>query len=167
MGFGELALVLLQAGIAGSALLQAAKLAFGVAQVAAGQAFVQDFSLRSSKASADDTTVKLDAFTVAAKRDMAASDVAVNEQRYAPGIKNIVSTDSFADIADGNVGEFAKYLPGVTLNRSGSDGLNISIGGVPPSGTPILLDGNGIASAASSNTERTVELANIATKRSS
>ena len=37
---------------------------------------MQDFSLRGSKASADDTTVKLDAFTVAAKRDMAASDIA-------------------------------------------------------------------------------------------
>ena len=132
-----------------------------VVKIASGLTVVQDFTLRSSKAPADDT-VKLDAFTVAAQRDMAASDVAVNEQRYSAGIKNIVSTDSFADIADGNVGEFAKYLPGVTLNRSGSDGLNISIGGVPPSGTPILLDGNGIASAASSNTERTVEFENIA-----
>ncbi|MCX6941929.1 MAG: carboxypeptidase regulatory-like domain-containing protein, partial [Verrucomicrobia bacterium] len=41
-----------------------------VVKVAAGQAVVQEFSLRSSKASAEDTTVKLDAFTVAAKRDM-------------------------------------------------------------------------------------------------
>ena len=49
---------------------------------------------------------------------MAASDIAVNEQRYAAEIKNVVSTDSFGDIADGNVGEFAKYMPGVTLNRS-------------------------------------------------
>ena len=131
-------------------------------KVAAGQAVVQEFSLRSSKASVDDTTVKLDAFTVAAKRDMAASDVAVNEQRYAPGIKNIVSTDSFADIADGNVGEFAKYLPGVTLNRSGSDGLTISIGGVPPGGTPVMMDGNGIASATGSNANRQTEFENIA-----
>ena len=133
-----------------------------VVKVAAGQAVVQEFSLRSSMASADDTTVKLDAFTVAAKRDMAASDVAVNEQRYAPGIKNIVSTDSFADIADGNVGEFAKYLPGVTLNRSGSDGLTISIGGVPPGGTPVMMDGNGIASATGSNANRQTEFENIA-----
>jgi len=93
---------------------------------------------------------------------MAASDIAVNEQRYAAGIKNIVSTDSFADISDGNVGEFAKYLPGVTLNRSGSDGLSISIGGVPPSGTPIMMDGNGIASATGSNANRQTEFENIA-----
>lgn len=130
-------------------------------KVAAGQTVERHFTLRAGKDPLDET-VTLDAFTVAAKRDMAASDIAVNEQRFSAGIKNVVSTDSFADIADGNVGEFAKYLPGVTLNRSGSDGLNISLGGVPPSGTPILLDGLGIASAASSSTNRTVEFENIA-----
>ncbi len=129
--------------------------------VTAGQRAVQNFELRGSTDAAEGL-VTLDAFTVAAKRDMAASDLAVNEQRYTAGIKNIVSTDSFGDFADGNVGEFAKYLPGVTLNRNGSDGLNLSIGGVPPSGTPILLDGSGIASAASSNASRTVEFENIA-----
>ncbi|MBC7367358.1 MAG: TonB-dependent receptor [Undibacterium sp.] len=133
-----------------------------VVQVTAGATATQDFTLRAARDASGDKAVTLSAFTVAAEREMAASDVAVNEQRYASGIKNIVSTDSFGDIADGNVGEFAKYLPGVTLNRNGSDGLNISIGGVPPSGTPIMLDGMGIASAASSNASRTVEFENIA-----
>lgn len=131
-------------------------------RVVAGQPARQEFKLRASKETSADSMVKLDAFTVAAKRDMAASDIAVNEQRYATEIKNIVSTDSFGDIADGNVGEFAKYLPGVTLNRSGSDGLTMSIGGVPPGGTPIMLDGSGIASATGSNANRQVEFENIA-----
>ncbi|WP_414661481.1 TonB-dependent receptor domain-containing protein [Horticoccus sp. 23ND18S-11] len=130
--------------------------------VTTGRRVEADFNLRSAKDAAGDATVQLDAFTVAAKRDMAASDVAVNEQRFAAEIKNIVSTDSFGDIADGNVGEFAKYMPGVTLNRSGSDGLTMSIGGVPPGGTPIMLDGNGIASATGSNANRQVEFENIA-----
>lgn len=130
--------------------------------VIAGRRAEGNFTLRSGKEATADSTVRLDAFKVAAKRDMAASDVAVNEQRFSAGIKYVVSTDSFADIADGNVGEFAKYLPGVTLNRNGSDGINIALGGVPSSGTPILLDGNGIASAASSNADRTVEFENIA-----
>jgi len=121
-----------------------------------------NFTLNRGEKVSAESAVVLDAFTVAAKRDMAASDVAVNEQRYAAEIKNIVSTDSFGDIADGNVGEFAKYMPGVTLNRSGSDGLTMSIGGVPPGGTPIMLDGNGIASATGSNANRQVEFENIA-----
>jgi iron complex outermembrane recepter protein len=129
--------------------------------VTAHQRAEANISLHTSRATAD-AAILLDAFTVASKRDMAASDIAVNEQRFSAGIKNVVSTDSFADIADGNVGEFAKYLPGVTLNRNGSDGINMSLGGVPPSGTPILLDGMGIASASSSNPERTVEFENIA-----
>lgn len=106
-------------------------------------------------------TVVLDAFTVATNRDMAASDIAVNEQRYSAAIKNVVAADSFGDIAEGNVGEFAKFLPGVTLNRDGSDGRSISLGGVPPSGTPIMVDGNTLASAASSSASRTVELEQI------
>lgn len=133
-----------------------------VVSVVPGGRAESNFTLRSSTDAAAGSTVLLDAFKVAARRDMAASDVAVNEQRYAAEIKNIVSTDSFGDIADGNVGEFAKYMPGVTLNRSGSDGLTMSIGGVPPSGTPIMLDGNGIASATGSNANRQVEFENIA-----
>jgi hypothetical protein len=130
--------------------------------VTAGRRAEGNFTLNGGGPARADNAVVLDAFTVAAKRDMAASDVAVNEQRFAAEIKNIVSTDSFGDIADGNVGEFAKFMPGVTLNRSGSDGLTMSIGGVPPGGTPIMLDGNGIASATGSNANRQVEFENIA-----
>ena len=151
---------------AGDAIVQVAYTGFPIhtqtVTVAAGQRASGNFTLQTAAEKMNDQAVVLDAFTVATKRDMAASDIAVNEQRFSTEIKNVVSTDSFADIADGNVGEFAKYLPGVTLNRSGSDGLNLSLGGVPPSGTPIMLDGLGIASAASSNTERTVEFENIA-----
>jgi iron complex outermembrane receptor protein len=119
-----------------------------------------NFTLRADQSPSGNTVV-LDAFTVAAARDMAASDIAVNEQRYFAGIKNVVAADSFGDIAEGNVGEFAKFLPGVTLARNGSDGVNISLGGVPPSSTPIMVDGNSLASASSSNASRTVELEQV------
>ncbi|HRE82616.1 MAG TPA: TonB-dependent receptor [Opitutaceae bacterium] len=135
-----------------------------VVAVPAGSTVEQTFNLSVGPAptpARGDDTVKLEQFTVATSREMAASDVAVNEQRFSASIKNVVATDSFADIADGNVGEFAKFLPGVTLNRSGSDGVNISVGGVPPSGTPIMVDGASMASAASSNASRTVEFENI------
>lgn len=134
-----------------------------VVSIAGGTSVERTFDLHRgpARAAAGDDPVRLDAFTVETSREMAASDVAVNEQRFSASIKNVVSTDSFADIADGNVGEFAKFMPGVTLNRSGSDGLSISIGGVPPEATPIMVDGAGLASAASSNPNRTVEFENI------
>lgn len=133
-----------------------------VVAVAPGQRVQRDFNLRAVGESAADGTVRLDTFTVAATRDMAASDVAVNEQRFARGIKSVVSTESFGDIAEGNVGEFVKFLPGVNVNRDGNDGRSISIGGVPASSTPITIDGNAVASAASSAATRTVELEQIA-----
>ena len=136
-------------------------------KVVAGQPTEQDFTLRAKNDTTMDKTVKLDAFKVAANRDMAASDVAVNEQRYSASIKNVVATDSFGDIAEGNVGEFAKFLPGVTLNRSGSDGFSISLGGVPSGATPIMVDGNPLSSAASSGGSRTVELEQISITTSS
>ncbi|MCX6951248.1 MAG: TonB-dependent receptor [Verrucomicrobia bacterium] len=134
-----------------------------IVKVAAGESAKQDFTLRTAQDAAkeSDKVVTLDAFTVAAGRDMVASDVAVNEQRYSPSIKNVVSTDSFGDIAEGNVGEFAKFMPGVTLNRNGSDGFSISIGGVPSGATPIMVDGNPLSSAASSGGSRTVELEQV------
>ena len=40
-------------------------------------------------------TVKLDAFTVQADRQMSAQALAMNEQRNAPNIKNVVAIDEF------------------------------------------------------------------------
>jgi TonB-dependent receptor len=132
-----------------------------VVTVTPGQIVRADFNLAANGEGAGNATVKLDAFVVEAARDMTASDLAVNEQRFASSIKSVVSTDSFGDIAAGNVGEFVKFMPGVTVNRNGPDGRSISIGGVPSSSTPIMIDGNAVASASSSNPARVVELEQI------
>ncbi len=114
-------------------------------RVTAGGRAVQDFALTRDGA---ETTVKLDSFVVAAARDMTAAALAVNEQRFTQNLKTVVATDSFGDIADGNVGEFVKFLPGVSLGFSGGHASSISIGGLPPEATPITIDGNRVASAA-------------------
>ncbi|MFO1448773.1 MAG: TonB-dependent receptor [Opitutaceae bacterium] len=96
----------------------------------------------------DDSTVQLAAFTVATTRFQSASATAINEQRFAQNIKTVVSADAFGDNSDGNLGEFVKYIPGVTLGFTGGQASTISIGGLPPESTPITIDGNRIASAA-------------------
>lgn len=93
-------------------------------------------------------TVTLAAFNVAASRQMAAATLAINEQRFSQSIKTVVAADSFGDISDGNVGEFVKFIPGVTLGFTGGQASSISIGGLPPASTPITIDGSRIASAA-------------------
>ena len=57
-----------------------------------------------------DGTVKLSAFVVASK-EMDGAAIAINEQRFAPNIMNVVSAGEFGISADGSVGEFLKFMP--------------------------------------------------------
>ena len=121
---------------------------------------IQDVEM-SSSARTTGEIIKLDAFKVAAKVEMDAASIAINEQRFAPTIKNVVSTDAFGDITEGNVGDFVKFLPGVTIDYVSPDARTISVRGVPPNYTPVTLNGNRIASANSSTKGRTFELEQI------
>jgi len=126
--------------------------------VTAGARVERNFTLgKGERSSQDIEAVKLDAFVVASSRDMTASSVAINEQRFASTIKSVMSTDVFGDIADGNVADFAKFLPGVTVD--GNQG--ISVGGVPYHATPVMVDGFALASAAARVETRAVDLQQI------
>lgn len=127
--------------------------------VAAGQRVTQNFVLDPAGTAEAEVPVKLDSFIVEASRDMTAAALAINEQRFTQQIKTVVSTDTFGDIADGNVGEFVKFLPGVSLGFSGGHASTISVGGMPPDATPITIDGNHVASAAAET--RAVQLEQI------
>ena len=130
-------------------------------RVVAGQTAVRDFSLTRASREGEGDTVKLAEFVVAASREMNAADIAINEQRYAPNIRNVVDADAFGDAGEGNLGEFIKFIPGVTVNYSSFDARTISIRGLPSSTTPVLVDGNRMASAASSGVTREVEVGGL------
>lgn len=133
-------------------------------RVAAGQTVTQDFSLTRGTAAGDDKDggpVKLSEYVVAASREMNAADIASNEQRYAPNIKNVVAADAFGDSGEGNLGEFIKFIPGVTVNYSGFDARTISVRGLPSYTTPVMVDGNRMSSAASSGVTRDVEVGGL------
>ena len=100
---------------------------------------------------------KLDPFIVAAEREKNAQEMAVNERRHAANVKNVVSGDQFGDISDGNVGEFLKYLPGVSVGYSAWDPNTVSLRGMPSSTTVVTLDGSAISSVSSGN-DRTMTL---------
>ncbi len=125
----------------------------------AGEVAEQEFRLATAgptKPARPGESVQLDAFVVAAVRESTAALVAINDQRFAANIRNVVATDSFGDIAEGNIGEFVKFLPGVSVE--GGESRTITVGGVPPTSTPITVDGNRLASAASGAQTRTTEL---------
>ena len=93
--------------------------------------------------------VKLEQFVVSTSKEMAASAVAINEQRFASNLKTVVSTDEFGTVAEGHVGEFLKFLPGVTMDYAGGNAREISINGAPADNVPVTLDGFSLATAIS------------------
>ncbi len=129
--------------------------------VTAGQTSTLDVSLAPLGAPATGEVYQLEAFKVASKVEMEAAAIAINEQRFAATVKNVVSTDAFGDITEGNLGDFVKFLPGVTIDYVSPDARTISVRGVPANYTPVTLNGNRIASANSSTAGRTFELEQI------
>jgi len=110
----------------------------------AGQTVQHNFELA---ASLDGAPVKLDQFVVGASREMSGAALAINEQRFAPNMKNVVSTDEFGDIAEGNVAEFLKFMPGVNIDFGGGNARHVSLNGVPADNVPVTVDGFSVASA--------------------
>jgi len=132
--------------------------------VRAGQEARLDFNLArvgAPAAAADGGILKLDVFTVAAQRETNGAAIAINEQRFAPNLKTVVAADEFGEVTEGNVGEFVKFLPGVSVDYVGPDVRSISLRGLPSNYTPVTVDGNRIASASSSNASRVFELEQV------
>src|SRR5581483_11437645 len=87
-----------------------------------------------------------------------AAAIAVNEQRVAPNIKSVVSTDEFGIIPDSNPGEFLKWLPGVGVEYFANNITGVNVRGLGAVNTEINFDGMAIASANADGTSRTFEL---------
>jgi hypothetical protein len=115
-------------------------------RVAAGQLARLDFDLGAREATAAsgaatrDQAVMLDAFTVA-ERELSAQSAALQEQRTAPNIKNVIAFEEFGDLGDGNPGEFLKFVPGIQVAMSPAVPGEASIRGMPGSGTLLTVDG--------------------------
>ena len=137
--------------------------------VEAGRTVTLDVNLSASATapSTEGEVVKLDVFKVAAQREMDAAALAINEQRFSFNIKNVVNTDAYGDIAEGNIGDFVKFLPGVTIDYVSPDARTISVRGVAANYTPIMIDGNMMASANSSSAGRTQELEQVSLNNAS
>ena len=131
--------------------------------VIGGQVVQNDFNLADAdmKAAPIGSTVKLDQFVVSTSKEMDGAAIAINEQRFAANMMNVVSADEFGHVAEGNVGEFLKFIPGISMDYGGGDARTISLGGAPSNNVPVTIGGFSLSSAASSGTSRTVELEQV------
>lgn len=133
-----------------------------VVAVGAGQVVQRDFNLSAvvgvtPKGAAGDV-VAMSEYVVAVSREMGATALAINEQRFAPNIKNVLSTDEFGGVSEGNVVEFVKFMPGVNVDYNGGNARTVYINGVPSANVPVTIDGFGLASTESGGTARDVAL---------
>lgn len=126
--------------------------ATGAVNVPAGGEVSLDFELKPllytavSRAPSDtgDDIVMLDKFDVSGTREGQAK--AIMEQRAAINAKTVIATDNFGQLTMGDVGEFMKYMPGVTLHYE-VDAHDVRIGGLDPKYTTFSQDGAGIATS--------------------
>ena len=117
--------------------------------VFAGQTVALDVTLAARLgAPQEGEAVKLDNFVVSSSREMSAAAIAINEQRFAANIKTVASTDEFGAVSEGSVGEFLKFMPGVSVAyEAGALARDISINGVSSEYVPVMVNGFNLASA--------------------
>lgn len=113
-------------------------------------------------------TIKLDAFVVQAHQETDQQSLAINQQRFSPILESVISTDQFGDVTEGNLSEFMKFMPGVSIEYSNSpEPREIMLRGINPIYTSVRIDGNTVAAAASSVNTRYFETEQISMNNAS
>ena len=114
-----------------------------------------DLTFAAGQSTIGKGVVKLDAFVVESAA-LSAAAAAVNEQKMAPNIKNVVVLDEIGDLGDGNIGEYLKYTPGISIVSGPQTAASASIRGMPAGGIVFMIDG---AEVSSPSADRAFDLA--------
>lgn len=114
------------------------------------QVVTLDFELRvPSYTNAGGNADELNMVIVTAKREGQAS--AIMERRAAMNAKNVIAADNFGALTMGDVGEFMKSMPGISLDYTEVDATAVRIGGLDPKYSTFTIDGVRMATATSNN----------------
>jgi len=90
-------------------------------------------------------TYKLDAFEVSASQ--VGDAASITKQRNVPNVMNVVSTEAFGNVADGNIGNFLVRLPSISGDMENGEVTGIRVRGLPPHLNSVNVDGVRAASA--------------------
>ncbi|MBI4624758.1 MAG: transposase, partial [Verrucomicrobia bacterium] len=133
-------------------------------EVTPGGSIEHDIDLTSVARYGQNTNVvKLDPFAVSSSKETDIAAIAINEQRFAPNIKNVTATDAYGDVMGGNVGEFLKLLPGVFWADTGQpDVQEVSVRGFAAQMTSFSVDGAQLASSPTTSTQRAFQVRQVA-----
>ncbi|MFT3869443.1 MAG: TonB-dependent receptor [Nibricoccus sp.] len=122
-------------------------------EVVAGQRATPEIGLTNSDYGAE--TIVMDQFVVAGTKEGRAASIAQQKQADVP--VNVISSDEFGNIAGGNVGDFLRNVPGISIEYSGPDPRWVSVRGMNPNMTAVTVNGMRGASASSANQNRRFE----------
>jgi TonB-dependent receptor len=129
-----------------------------VVRAAAGETVRREFELslpREQTTAGKSEILKLEQFVVESTT-LSAQAAAINEQKYSPNIKNVVVLDEIGDLGDGNIGEYLKYTPGISIVGAPQTAGSASIRGMPSGGIVFMIDG---AEVSSPSADRSFDLA--------
>jgi outer membrane receptor protein involved in Fe transport len=126
------------------------------AQVVAGKQSEQEIGLTDATY---DETLTLEAFVVAGEKE--GRSAAISRQKEAENMVTMISSDEFANVSGGNVGDFLRNVPGFSIEYSGDDPRSISVRGQDPNMNTVTVNGMRSANAASGNANRQFELDQI------
>lgn len=95
-------------------------------------ALQRDFELTSE-------IYQLGTITVVGEREGNAA--AITRQRNADNVVNVVATDAYGNVADGNIGNFMQRLPGVGVLIENGDVIGFGVRGTPSELNAVNIDG--------------------------
>lgn len=128
--------------------MQDAKL---VVEVMPGQTAAADFHLQELgyNGSGGDKVIQMEKLEIGASRSGEAK--AVMERRAATNAQNVVASDNYGNLTMGDVGEFLKSMPGLSLDYVEVDTSAVRIGGLDPKYSTFTTDGARMPTATSNN----------------
>ena len=83
-------------------------------------------------------------------------------QKISVQSKMVVAADQFGEVSEGNVGEYLKFLPGVSIDYNVNDARGISLRGLSTAFTIVAVDGTPMAGTSSQDDTRRFEFEQIA-----
>lgn len=119
-----------------------------VTTVLPGRLVICDLEIAPATAPGE-STLQLERLLVSSERDGQAKALA--EQKQALNVQTVMSADNFGDVAEGNIGEFLKFMPGIVLDYLETIPRTARIGGMEPRYGYVTIDGNTLANGNSAS----------------
>ncbi len=104
--------------------------------------------------------MRLGAFKVTGVREGMSQAVAL--QKISIQSKMVAASDQFGEVSEGNIGEYLKFMPGVTIDYNVNDARGVSLRGLSTAFTIVAVDGTPMAGGSSTDDTRRFEFEQIA-----